>query len=80
MSKLTRRKLITTGLAATVGASGLAVAGRLARRYGLIPPDAGGLYGLALFGVISALVCAFFLHIPDPSRVARAPEALSAAE
>ena len=41
---------------------------------------AGGLYGLALFGVISAFVCAFFLHIPDPSRVARAPEALRAAE
>ena len=41
---------------------------------------AGGLYGLALFGLISAFVCAFFLHIPDPSRVARAPEALRAAE
>ena len=45
MSKLSRRKLITTGLAATAGASGLAVAARLARRYGLIPPDGGGLYG-----------------------------------
>ena len=31
---------------------------------------AGGLYGLALLGLIAALVCAFFLHIPD-----RAPEA-----
>jgi ACS family tartrate transporter-like MFS transporter len=41
---------------------------------------AGGLYGLALFGLVSAFVCAFFLHIPDPSRVARAPEALRAAE
>jgi len=41
---------------------------------------AGGLYGLALFGVVSAFVCAFFLHIPDPSRSARAPEALRAAE
>jgi len=41
---------------------------------------AGGLYGLALFGVISALVCAFFLHIPDPTASARAPEALRAAE
>jgi len=45
MSKLSRRKLITTGLAATVGASGLGVAAKLAERYGLIPPDAGGLYG-----------------------------------
>lgn len=45
MSKLSRRKLITTGLVATAGASGLAVASRLAQRYGLIPPDCGGLYG-----------------------------------
>jgi ACS family tartrate transporter-like MFS transporter len=26
---------------------------------------AGGLYGLALFGLIAAVVCAAFLHIPD---------------
>jgi len=45
MSKLSRRQLITTGLVATAGASGLAVARRLAQRYGLIPPDGGGLYG-----------------------------------
>jgi DMSO/TMAO reductase YedYZ molybdopterin-dependent catalytic subunit len=45
MSNLSRRKWITTGLAATAGASGLAVAGRLAERYGLIPPDHGVLYG-----------------------------------
>ena len=45
MSNLSRRKLITTGLAATAGASGLAVAARLADRYGLIPPDHGGIYG-----------------------------------
>jgi DMSO/TMAO reductase YedYZ molybdopterin-dependent catalytic subunit len=45
MNKLTRRKLITTGIAATAGASGLAVADRLARNYGLIPPDSGVLYG-----------------------------------
>jgi DMSO/TMAO reductase YedYZ molybdopterin-dependent catalytic subunit len=43
--KLSRRKLITTGLAAAAGLSGLAVAARLARKYGLIPPDCGGLYG-----------------------------------
>jgi DMSO/TMAO reductase YedYZ molybdopterin-dependent catalytic subunit len=45
MSNISRRRLITTGLAATVGASGLAVAARLAQRYGLIPPDSGGIYG-----------------------------------
>jgi DMSO/TMAO reductase YedYZ molybdopterin-dependent catalytic subunit len=43
---LTRRKLITTGLATLAGASGLAVAARLADRYGLIPPDHGGIYGV----------------------------------
>jgi DMSO/TMAO reductase YedYZ molybdopterin-dependent catalytic subunit len=45
MSDFSRRKLITTGLAATAGASGLAVAVRLADRYGLLPPDHGGIYG-----------------------------------
>jgi DMSO/TMAO reductase YedYZ molybdopterin-dependent catalytic subunit len=46
MSKISRRTLITDGLAATAGASGIAVAAKLAARYGLIPPDAGGLYGV----------------------------------
>ena len=46
MTDLLRRKLIITGLAATAGASGLAVAARLAQKYGLIPPDHGGIYGL----------------------------------
>jgi DMSO/TMAO reductase YedYZ molybdopterin-dependent catalytic subunit len=45
MSSLSRRKLITAGMAATAGASGLAVAARLANRYGLIPPGHGGIYG-----------------------------------
>jgi DMSO/TMAO reductase YedYZ molybdopterin-dependent catalytic subunit len=45
MNNLSRRRLITTGLTATASASGLAVAARLANRYGLIPPDHGGLYG-----------------------------------
>ena len=44
MSKLSRRKLLTAGLAAA-GVPGLGVAARLADRYGLIPPDHGGLYG-----------------------------------
>jgi DMSO/TMAO reductase YedYZ molybdopterin-dependent catalytic subunit len=41
-----RRTLITTGLATAAGASSLAVAIRLADRYGLIPPDHGGIYGV----------------------------------
>ena len=45
MNKFSRRKLITTGLVATAGVSGLAIAAKLAGRYGLVPPDAGGLYG-----------------------------------
>jgi DMSO/TMAO reductase YedYZ molybdopterin-dependent catalytic subunit len=45
MTKVSRRRLITTGLAAAAGASGLAVATSLARRSGLIPPDCGGIYG-----------------------------------
>src|SRR6202035_3862767 len=46
MIDLSRRKLILTGLAAAAGASGLAVAARLAQKYGLVPPDHGGIYGL----------------------------------
>jgi DMSO/TMAO reductase YedYZ molybdopterin-dependent catalytic subunit len=45
MSRLSRRRLITGGLATAAGASGLAIAARIADRYGLIPPDHGGLYG-----------------------------------
>ncbi len=45
MSNVSRRKLITTGLAATAGLGGVAAAAHLARRYGLIPPDHGGIYG-----------------------------------
>ena len=46
MSDLSRRKLIKTGLAAIGGVSGVGAAARLAQRYGLIPPDHGGIYGL----------------------------------
>jgi DMSO/TMAO reductase YedYZ molybdopterin-dependent catalytic subunit len=45
MSDISRRKLITTGLVATAGVAGLAAAGPLARRYGLIPPDSHGVWG-----------------------------------
>lgn len=44
MSTLSRRKLIAAGTVAA-GASGLAVAASLANRYGLIPPDGGGIWG-----------------------------------
>jgi len=46
MSKLSRRKLLATGLGVTASASGLAVAAKAASHYGLIPPDGGGIYGL----------------------------------
>src|SRR5580658_5370302 len=45
MSKFSRRQLFTTGLYMAGGASGLAAATVLARRYGLVPPDCGGVYG-----------------------------------
>jgi DMSO/TMAO reductase YedYZ molybdopterin-dependent catalytic subunit len=45
VSKISRRKLLTTGLLAAAGATGLGVAAKLADYYGLIPPDAGVLYG-----------------------------------
>jgi DMSO/TMAO reductase YedYZ molybdopterin-dependent catalytic subunit len=45
MKPVTRRKFMTTGIAATAGVAGLAVADRLARRYGLIPPDGRGVFG-----------------------------------
>jgi len=45
MSKLSRRQLITAGVVTAAGASGLAVAAKVARRYGLVPPDSGGIYG-----------------------------------
>jgi DMSO/TMAO reductase YedYZ molybdopterin-dependent catalytic subunit len=45
-NRLSRRGLIRTGLAAAAGASGLGVAAMLAERYGLVPPDHGGVYGV----------------------------------
>ncbi len=42
---ISRRRLITTGLAAAAGVAGLGVAHKLANRYGLIPPDGGGIFG-----------------------------------
>ena len=45
MSNISRRKIIHAGLVTTAGASGIAVAAKLAHEHGLIPPDGGGLYG-----------------------------------
>jgi DMSO/TMAO reductase YedYZ molybdopterin-dependent catalytic subunit len=46
MSPISRRKLITGGVVtAAVGVTALAAADRIARRWGLIPPDGSGLYG-----------------------------------
>src|SRR5882757_777205 len=45
MSAISRRTMITRGLAAAAGLSGLAAAERIADRYGLVPPDHGGVYG-----------------------------------
>lgn len=44
MSGISRRRWITAGIATTAGASGLAAAASLARRYGLLPPETGGIY------------------------------------
>jgi len=46
MTDISRRKLIIGGLVATAGVSALGVAARIAQKYGLVPPDHGGIYGL----------------------------------
>jgi DMSO/TMAO reductase YedYZ molybdopterin-dependent catalytic subunit len=45
MKPVSRRTLITTGLATVAGVTGLAAADRIAKRYGLVPPDCRGVYG-----------------------------------
>jgi DMSO/TMAO reductase YedYZ molybdopterin-dependent catalytic subunit len=45
MSKLSRRQLVIAGVVTAAGAGGLAVAAKIAGRYGLVPPDSGGIYG-----------------------------------
>jgi len=43
---LTRRTLVTAGLTTAAGASGIGAAVYFADRYGLIPPDHGGIWGI----------------------------------
>jgi len=45
-NSLTRRRFITGAVAASVTASGTGAAAFLAKRYGLIPPDHGGVLGV----------------------------------
>jgi DMSO/TMAO reductase YedYZ molybdopterin-dependent catalytic subunit len=42
---ISRRRMMTAGAAAVAGVAGLAAADSVARRYGLIPPDSGRIYG-----------------------------------
>jgi DMSO/TMAO reductase YedYZ molybdopterin-dependent catalytic subunit len=44
MSDISRRKLITGGIAAAAAVAGLDVAARLASRFGFVPPDARSLF------------------------------------
>jgi DMSO/TMAO reductase YedYZ molybdopterin-dependent catalytic subunit len=46
MSNVSRRKLITGGIVAGAGVLGLGAAARIAQKYGLVPPDHGGIYGV----------------------------------
>ena len=46
MTNLSRRKLITTGLAAAAGVTGLGAAATIAQKEGLVPPDHTGIFGL----------------------------------
>jgi DMSO/TMAO reductase YedYZ molybdopterin-dependent catalytic subunit len=43
---VTRRKLITTGLAAVAGFAGLKTAAHIADKFGFLPPDHQGLFGV----------------------------------
>jgi len=45
MNNLSRRRFITTGLAAAAGVSGLGALAAIAHRYRLVPPDSAGIYG-----------------------------------
>ena len=45
MNTISRRRFMTAGFAAAAGVSGVAAAAAMAKHYGLVPPDGGGIYG-----------------------------------
>ena len=45
MNNVSRRKFVSTGLAVVAGASAIGVTAKIAQHHGLLPPDAGVLYG-----------------------------------
>ena len=65
MNPISRRKLIYGSVAAAASVGGLAVAERLATRYGLIPPDSGELYGA---GGTLTYACQRLLTARTPAR------------
>jgi DMSO/TMAO reductase YedYZ molybdopterin-dependent catalytic subunit len=65
MNTLTRRRLIYGGLSVTAGAVGLEAAARVARRYGLMPPDGSGIYGP---GETLTYACQRLLNTRMPAR------------
>jgi DMSO/TMAO reductase YedYZ molybdopterin-dependent catalytic subunit len=65
MNPVSRRKLITMGLAAGAGAAGVVGVDRLARRYGLLPPDGAGVYGP---GETLTYACQRLLTVRTPAR------------
>jgi len=62
---ITRRKMIYGGVAVVAGAGGLAAADRMAKRYGLIPPDGAGIYGP---GETLTYACQRILNANRPAR------------
>ena len=77
MSKFSRRQLFTAGLYIAGGASGLAAATMFARRYGLVPPDCGGIYGPGetLSYAAHRLLASLHTHSPARDRVVEAEKA-----
>jgi DMSO/TMAO reductase YedYZ molybdopterin-dependent catalytic subunit len=65
MNPISRRKLIYGSAAALAGGAGLVAAERLAKRYGLIPPDGGGIYGP---GETLTYACQRLLTMHTPAR------------
>jgi DMSO/TMAO reductase YedYZ molybdopterin-dependent catalytic subunit len=65
LNPISRRKLIYGSVAAAASVGGLAVADRLATRYGLIPPDGGELYGA---GATLTYACQRLLTARTPAR------------